>query len=323
METATLTKTEESHVERMAGAFAEPTVEEQFKEWAPRVLAHGKEQKAEKEKNAGPREISLKGRTEEERNYIEGSAQKVDDSAKESRRESSAERNATGRTEQHSDRDSASSHEQGKLTRTEADNHLRQITSGGHAAWGNALTKALDELPDGLRESVIGHIAAHSGDRQALGEVKTVQDLQGSVDKIAAYYRMSDMVKQTTAKHPDAAAKIKSATNDIVTKAPMFVQAFVNDSEELGELLYTLADPATLNNLLETAKTNPGKALRVLRDMELDIQKALSGERSRASRPRAPKPPSELSARGAAGGDGGETDFGSVSARMSQLYFQR
>jgi hypothetical protein len=120
---------------------------------------------------------------------------------------------------------------------------------------------------------------------------------------------MSEMLKQATAKHPDAEQKIKSATTEIMAKAPQYVQAFVNDSEVLGDLLYTLADEATLNNLLETAKTNPGKALRVLRDMELDIQKALAKpapkeeakpkEEAPETKPRAPKPPSEVGGRGA------------------------
>jgi hypothetical protein len=117
---------------------------------------------------------------------------------------------------------------------------------------------------------------------------------------------MTEMLKLATAKHPDAEEKIKTATTEIMSKAPLFVQSFVNDSEVLGDLLYTLADTTTLNNLLDTAKTNPGKALRVLRDMELDISKALvkpeakSEEKAPEPKPRAPKPPSEVGGRGAA-----------------------
>ncbi len=141
-------------------------------------------------------------------------------------------------------------------------------------------------------------------DAQAVARVRQEQA------QTEAQKSMSEMLKQATVKHPDAAEKIKSATNDIVTKAPLFVQSFVNDSEVLGELLYTLADQTTLNNLLDTAKTNPGKALRVLRDMELDITKALSKpevkvevkpeEKAPEPKPRAPKPPSEVGGRGAA-----------------------
>lgn len=119
---------------------------------------------------------------------------------------------------------------------------------------------------------------------------------------------MSEMLRQATVTHPDAQEKIKSATTEIMADSvPLFVKAFVNDSEVLGELLYTLADETTRTKLLETAKTNPGKALRVLRDMELDIQKELSTKPPEAKpkeeapelKPRAPKPPSEIGGRGA------------------------
>lgn len=148
---------------------------------------------------------------------------------------------------------------------------------------------------------------------------------------------MSEMLKQATAKHPDAEVKIKAATTDIMGKAPLFVQSFVNDSEVLGDLLYTLADQTTLNNLLETAKTNPGKALRVLRDMELDIQKALkkpetkveakSEEKASEVRPRAPKPPSEVTGRSSATEDAATSaardgNFGAFDAEMAARHFK-
>src|SRR6185437_603640 len=134
--------------------------------------------------------------------------------------------------------------------------------------------------------------------RDSLTAARTRQEQAQS----EAQKAMGEMLKQATAKHPDATEKIKSATSEIMTKAPAFIQGFVNDSEVLGELLYTLADQETLSKLLETAKGNPGKALRVLRDMELDIQKALSEPKEKVpeTKPRAPKPPSEVGGRGAA-----------------------
>ena len=143
---------------------------------------------------------------------------------------------------------------------------------------------------------------------------------------------MSEMVKQATVKHPDAKEKINAATTEVMSeKTPFFVKAFINDSEVLGELLYTLADKPTLDKLLETAKTSPGKALRVLRDMELGIQKALSEpekkveakaeEKAPESKPRAPKPPSEVGGRGAATEDAGtaaarDGNFGAFDAEQ-------
>ncbi len=147
---------------------------------------------------------------------------------------------------------------------------------------------------------------------------------------------MAEMLKGAVAKHPDAEEKIKAATSDIVGKAPLFVQSFVNDSEVLGDLLYTLADQTTLNNLLETAKSNPGKALRVLRDMELDIQKALTKpevkvegkpeDKAPEPKPRAPKPPSEVGGRGAATEDAAtaaarDGNFGAFEAEQRRKHF--
>ena len=147
---------------------------------------------------------------------------------------------------------------------------------------------------------------------------------------------MADLLKQAVAKHPDAEEKIKTATSELMSKAPVFIQSFVNDSEQLTELLYTLADPPTLNNLLETAKTNPGKALRVLRDMELDIQKALAAPKEEPKpkveapepKPRAPKPPTEVGGRGSATEDAGvaaakDGNFSAFEAEQRRKHFSR
>lgn len=148
---------------------------------------------------------------------------------------------------------------------------------------------------------------------------------------------MSEVMKQTIARHPDAEEKIKVAIAEIMSKAPMFVKSFINDSEVLGELSYALSDTATRDNLLEVAKSNPGKALRALRDMELDIQKALSTpeakveakpeEKTPEVKPRAPKPPSEVGGRGAATEDAAtaaarDSNFAAFGTEMSRRYFK-
>ncbi len=118
METAELTKPEQTHVERLSEPFAKPSMQEDFEKWAARSIAHSKEEKKEKEKNSGPREIKLAGRPEEEREFIEKVAQKDEstDSAKESRRES---------TEQRSD-----AKESEKPATGEANNSPREPLSG-------------------------------------------------------------------------------------------------------------------------------------------------------------------------------------------------
>jgi hypothetical protein len=149
---------------------------------------------------------------------------------------------------------------------------------------------------------------------------------------------MNEMLNQATAKHPDAKEKIIAATTEVMSeKTPFYIKAFINESDVLGELLYTLSDSTTLNNLLETAKTNAGKALRVLRDMELDVQKALSKPEVKAEakpeektpeiKPRAPKPPSEVGGRGAATEDADKAaardgKFGDFDAEQRRKYFR-
>jgi hypothetical protein len=149
---------------------------------------------------------------------------------------------------------------------------------------------------------------------------------------------MNEMLNQATAKHPDAKEKIIAATTEVMSeKTPFYIKAFINDSEVLGELLYTLSDSTTLNNLLDTAKTNPGKALRVLRDMELDVQKALSKpevkaeakpeEKTPETKPRAPKPPSEVGGRGAATEDAAtaaarDGNFSAFDAEQKRRYMR-
>ncbi len=146
---------------------------------------------------------------------------------------------------------------------------------------------------------------------------------------------MAEMMQRITAKHPDATEKIKSAAAIIVAKAPAFVQVFVNESDAIGQLLYKLGDATTLNNLLETAKSNPGKALRVLRDMELDalskstepITEAKPEERAPEVRPRAPRPPTEVGGRGAATEDAGisaarDGNFGAFDAEQKRRHFR-
>lgn len=113
-----------------------------------------------------------------------------------------------------------------------------------------------------------------------------------------------EMLRKTVEKYPDSEPKITEAAKGVL-KAPAFVQAFINDSEVLTDLLFTLSDGATLQKIVETAQTNPGKALRALRDMELAIEKEVSppaakvDEKPPELKPRAPKPPSEVSGRGA------------------------
>lgn len=128
--------------------------------------------------------------------------------------------------------------------------------------------------------------------------------------------RAQEQLRKTVEKYPDAEPKVKETAKQL-TQMPQelgFVRAFIDDSDVMTDLLYTLSDQETLANLIETAKTHPGKALRVLRDMELEIAKAVTAkaddkaekkssekaeEKTPAEpKPRAPKPPVEVGGRG-------------------------
>ncbi len=146
---------------------------------------------------------------------------------------------------------------------------------------------------------------------------------------------MGEMMQRMAAKHPGAEERIKSAAAIIMAEAPAFVQVFVNESDAIGQLLYKLGDATTLGNLLEVAKANPGRALRILRDMELDalsrstepITEAKPEERAHEVRPRAPKPPSEVGGRAAATEDAGisaarDGNFGAFDAEQKRRNFR-
>ena len=45
----------------------------------------------------------------------------------------------------------------------------------------------------------------------------------------------------------------------------------LDDSECFPDLMYVLSDKTTRSNFIETAKQNPGKAIRALAQMEADI----------------------------------------------------
>lgn len=157
--------------------------------------------------------------------------------------------------------------------------------------------------------------------------------------------RANQQLKKTLEKYPDAEPKIRETAKALnaMPEELRFVRFFIDDSEVMTDLLYTLSDPATLDNLLETAKTRPGKALRVLRDMELEITKAVSAPEKKIEgksetdkpketpaepKPRAPKPPPEVGGRGTAAVDEEEAaaranDYKRQEAAMNRRYFSR
>ena len=140
------------------------------------------------------------------------------------------------------------------------------------------------------------------------------------------------MLDKTAERYPDAKEKITQSLGKLA-EAPPFVQAFLNDSDVTTDLLYALSDPTTLSNLMETARTNPGKALRALHSMELDIQKAATAPEEKPepkakveTKPRAPEPPVIVGGKGSAAEDAVVSaarsgDFRSFDAEMKRRHF--
>lgn len=161
--------------------------------------------------------------------------------------------------------------------------------------------------------------------------------------------RAHQQLKKTVEKYPEAATKVEEAAKAINTAANAnggqlaFVRGFIDASDVMTDMLYILSDSTTLENLLETARTDPNKAVRALAKMELEIQGLLAkpAEKKTESeakpkdketpaepKPRAPKPPPEVGGRGTAGVDEEEAaaqgnDFKRLDAAMSRRHFGR
>jgi len=146
--------------------------------------------------------------------------------------------------------------------------------------------------------------------------------------------KLQAQIEAVKQKYPDAEDKIKATMEAMVdVQLPGVIRSMLDDSEVLPDLIYVLSDETTRNNLIETSKTNPGKAIRVLAQMEADIQakaKAPVAEKKEAKeeppaepKPRAPKPPAEVGGRGTAPEDAAREaartgDFRSFEAEMNR-----
>lgn len=139
---------------------------------------------------------------------------------------------------------------------------------------------------------------------------QALQEFQRNEAQRALDRKMQGQLDEARAKYPDADEKLK-ATLDSFSKVqfPGVIRSMLDDTECFTELIYVLSDLETRTNFIETATKNPGKAVRVLAQMERDIAAASSKSEPPAKseskppaelKPRAPKPPSEVGGRGAA-----------------------
>jgi len=163
---------------------------------------------------------------------------------------------------------------------------------------------------------------------------QTVQQTQQQLREQQTAKEIESMFADVTKRYPDAKDKIVATNQKLVeavfgtreapTKGELaFLAAFVNESEQMGDLLYTLSDGTTLDTLIQTAKSAPGKALRVLRDMERDIEAAIKkpaivAEEHVETKPpvKTEKPPA-LKTPHEVGGRGAPLEDGAVAAARS------
>jgi hypothetical protein len=157
----------------------------------------------------------------------------------------------------------------------------------------------------------------------------------------AAQKELKTRIEAAKKLYPDFDQRSQAIVNALTsdTQMPHAVKALVNDSPVFEHLLYTLGDPASMADLIATAKTNPAMALRKIVATEILIQqeldKAAKAEKVAVksesekpvseAKPRAPKPPAEVGGRGAASEDAAVAaarngNFSAFSDEMSRRY---
>jgi hypothetical protein len=169
---------------------------------------------------------------------------------------------------------------------------------------------------------------------------KAQQVFQQSEYAKAQNAKLQAQLDEVKAKYPDAENKIKDTLSSFSkVQFPGAISAMLNDSEVLPELMYVLSDETTRNNFIEAAQKTPGKAIRALAQMEIDIRAKQSAQvatdtdekkdkPSAEPKPRAPKPPSEVGGRGAAPEDelrsaAKDGNFSRFEAEMNSRKFAR
>jgi hypothetical protein len=288
METATLTKNEEAHVERMADSFAEPTMSERFNEWASRTIGEAKREEKKVEGKHRPREVELEDRSDEEKKFIKAVGEK--DESEKAPAKSAAEKDAAkpagsekppakaGEKSVASESDDspgeplsgdlAERHWQGKLQGPEIEKHISQVNSRA-----------------GI---ILKHISQHP---------QKAQIEQG--------FRALMAGKSSGLDKPSFFRDLSIALAEVNSPAEVFHHITMQPEDR--EVIRNCKNPKELRAAIQTvAKHYPGKAK----------------EKVPEPKPRAPKPPSEVGGRGAAGDDGtrGDGDFTSFSQKMDQRY---
>jgi hypothetical protein len=183
--------------------------------------------------------------------------------------------------------------------------------------------------PDATYEDFVRAAAKHEAKWEVKQEIAAENQRRAYAE---AQKELNARVEEAKKRYPDYQQRIEPAVKAIVDdqQIPYAVKAIVNDSPVFTDLIYVLADPASLADLIQTAKTNPAAAIRkiVLTEQLVQTELAKAKEAGTAKtdgvardadtgkfvksevkesasepKPRAPKPPSEVGGRGTAAED--------------------
>jgi hypothetical protein len=303
MAVAELTKAEESHIERMAGAFSKPTVDEAFNNWMTRAVS---EQKKEEKKEGGkhrPREISLDDRDDAEREFIKAVGQK-DESTEGGKPDAKAKESAK-ESPNAAEKDAAKGAEQ----RTQSE---KPAKAGEKPAAGESGTSPIEPLPADRHWS-----AKFEGKDVGKGLETHWQQVRGRIGVALEY------VNQQPEK-----AQIEQGWRALVeSKKPASQSAFVHD---LATALAEIANPGEVLRHItlqaaDRAALGKSQNWQQVRAAVQAISKHYAGESQTSAKPRAPKPPAEVGGRGAATDDAAQAaardnNFRGFDAAMRQRY---
>lgn len=290
METATKT------VEALSQSFSEPSMQERFEDFARRSSAHSEKEKKEKHKNAGPRDVKLEDRSDDEKKFIEAVGEK----------DESDKKPAKGSTE--------------KDAAKPATKEIEKLA----AKAGEKVAAKLGEKPAASEssDSHVEPIAADLAERHWQGKLQG-QEVETHIGQVNGRI---GVVLDFLSSHPQKAQMEDGFRALFTGRPPASQQAFFRD------LAVCLAEVPNREKVFQHITLQPQdreflRNVKNPKDLRAAIQTIAKHYPATAApqaspKPRAPKPPSEVGGRGAAGDDGtrGADGFSDFSARQSQIH---
>jgi hypothetical protein len=110
------------------------------------------------------------------------------------------------------------------------------------------------------------------------------QQLRTQIAQEAAQKELDSRVAEAKKRYPDFDERIQPAVKTITDdqQIPFAVKAVMNDSPVFVDLMYVLAEPKALADLIQTAKTNPAAAIRKIVLTEQLVQAELAKAKTSA-----------------------------------------